>query len=169
MILTHDQILAEIDAGRVVVEPFSADQVGPASIDLHLDNEIRTLETSSKALHLTEDTDFRDVSQRQTLDGPFELAPGQMIHGITRERITLPPDIAGRLEGRSRFARLGLVVHLTAGFVNPGVSNKQVLEIANLANRPLTLHPGTRLCQLILQRCEGSARYQGRFAEQEKP
>ena len=98
-----------------------------------------------------------------------EFAPGETIHGITRERITLPGNIAGWLEGRSRFARLGLMIHVTAGFVNPGVSNRQVLEISNLAGRPLRLHPGTRLCQIVLQRCEGSAIYTGRFARQQHP
>ncbi|MCS6924784.1 MAG: dCTP deaminase, partial [Candidatus Binatia bacterium] len=80
----------------------------------------------------------------------------------------LPGDICGWLEGRSRFARLGLIIHVTSSFISPGVNNRQVLEIANLAGRPLAIHAGTRLCQLILQRTEGSAVYQGRFARQDR-
>jgi len=92
------------------------------------------------------------------------LAPGETIHGITRERVRLPEDVAGWLEGRSRFARLGLMIHVTAGFVAPGVDARQVLEMSNVAGRPLVLHAGVRVCQIVLQRCEGRARYQGRFA-----
>jgi len=73
------------------------------------------------------------------------------------------------LEGRSRFARLGLMIHVTAGFVAPGIDNRQVLEISNLSGRELRIHPGTRLCQIVLQRTEGEAVYRGRFANQLKP
>jgi dCTP deaminase len=169
MILTHDAILAEIDAGRIQIDPFERSQVGPASIDLHLGDELRLLEGGPRVIDIHEDTDFLDVSRTEPLGDSYELAPGETIHGITRERITLPGDIAGWLEGRSRFARLGLMIHVTAGFVNPGVTNRQVLEISNLAGRPLRLHPGTRLCQIVLQRCEGSAIYAGRFARQQSP
>jgi len=169
VILTHDAILAEIDAGRVVVEPFARDQVGPASIDLHLGDEIRLLQGGPPVIDVNDDADYLGFSTVQKMDGPYLLAPGETIHGITRERITLPGDIGGWLEGRSRFARLGLMIHVTAGFVSPGVSNRQVLEISNLAGRPLAIHPGTRLCQIVLQRCEGSAIYRGRFAKQESP
>lgn len=169
MILTHDEILAEIDAGRVVIDPFDRDQVGPASIDLHLDDEIRILDGGPSVIDVNDEADYLDVSRTETMTGPYQLAAGETIHGITKERISLPGNIAGWLEGRSRFARLGLMIHVTAGFVSPGVQNRQVLEISNLAGRPLAIHPGTRLCQIILQRCEGSAIYRGRFAKQERP
>jgi dCTP deaminase len=169
VILTRDVILDEIARGRVVIEPFSEDQVGPASIDLHLGDEIRVLEPSGETIAIDDHTDFRTVTTVQQLDGAYVLAPGDTIHGITRERITLPGDIAGWLEGRSRYARLGLMIHVTAGFVSPGVSNRQVLEISNLSRRPLAIQAGARLCQIVLQRCEGSAIYRGRFAKQERP
>ena len=89
--------------------------------------------------------------------------------GITVESVSLPEDVCGWLEGRSRFARMGLAVHVTASFMQPGISNRQVLEISNLSPHPLELHAGTSICQFIFQRCEGSARYQGRFASQERP
>ncbi len=169
MILTRARILAEIDAGRVIIDPFDPAMVGPASIDLHLDDEIRLLEGGPAVIDVNDDADYLKVSRTAKMTGPYELAPGETIHGITRERITLPGNIAGWLEGRSRFARLGLMIHVTAGFVSPGIRNRQVLEISNLAGRPLAIHPGTRLCQIVLQRCEGSAIYQGRFAKQERP
>jgi dCTP deaminase len=95
------------------------------------------------------------------------LEPGCTIHGITLERITLPRDLCGFLEGRSRFARLGLMIHVTSAFVQPGVSNRQVLEMSNVSNRSLRIHPGVRLCQIVLLRTEGEATYQGRFSTQE--
>jgi dCTP deaminase len=94
------------------------------------------------------------------------LAPGCTIHGITRERISLPPFLCGFLEGRSRFARLGLMIHVTSAFVQPGVNNRQVLEMSNVSNRPLRIHAGVRLCQIVLMRTEGEAVYAGRFKDQ---
>lgn len=169
MILTRDIILAEIEAGRILVDPFHPDQVGPASIDLHLGDEIRLLEGGPDVIEVDDEADFLAVSRTEKMVEPYLLAPGETIHGITRERISLPGNIAGWLEGRSRYARLGLMIHVTAGFVSPGIQNRQVLEISNLAGRPLRIHAGTRLCQIVLQRCEGSAVYDGRFAKQDRP
>jgi len=168
VILTHDVIVREIAAGRIEIDPFSPDQVGPASIDLHLGDEIRVMEGGPPTIELDEDADYRTVTELRRLDGRYVLAPGQTIHGITRERIKLPPDVGGWLEGRSRFARLGLMIHVTSGFVAPGVNNRQVLEMSNVAGRPLAIHTGIRLCQIVLQRAEGEAVYRGRFADQMK-
>ena len=91
-----------------------------------------------------------------------------MILGITKERITVKGNICGWLEGRSRFARLGLTVHITASFMNPGIDNKQVLEIVNLGKRSLKLHAGVKMCQLIFQKTKGRAKYSGRFKDQKE-
>jgi len=168
MILTRDVIRREIEAGRVVIEPLAHDQVGPASIDLHLGAEIRVMHQNHEPVPVTDDVDYRQFTDTRSLETPYPLKPGETIHGITRERITLPGDIGGWLEGRSRFARLGLMIHVTSGFVQPGVSSRQVLEMSNVSNRTLLVHAGVRLLQIVLQRCEGSAVYQGRFAQQEK-
>ena len=168
MILTRDAIRREIDAGRVVIEPFSFDQVGPASIDLHLGDEIRVMREGRDAVPVTDDVDYQTFTDVRRLDVPYALAPGETIHGITRERITLPGDIGGWLEGRSRFARVGLMIHVTSGFVQPGVAGRQVLEMSNVSGGTLVIHAGVRLLQIVLQRCEGSAVYQGRFARQER-
>jgi dCTP deaminase len=169
MILTRDVILREIRSKQIVIDPLSLDQVGPASIDLHLGDEIRVMEGGPDVIEITEEADYQLVTQVQSLDRPYLLKPGETIHGITREHVRLPDNICGWLEGRSRFARLGLMIHVTSGFVAPGVANRQVLEMANVAGRPLAIHAGTRICQLILQRAEGHATYQGRFAHQERP
>lgn len=168
MILTRDVILREIASGRLVIDPFTPDQVGPASVDLHLGDEIRVMEGGPPVIELDEDADYRTVTVVRPLADRYVLRPGETIHGITRERVRLPPDIGGWLEGRSRYARLGLMIHVTSGFVAPGVDNRQVLEMSNVAGRPLAVRAGIRLCQIVLQRTEGQATYSGRFADQLK-
>jgi dCTP deaminase len=166
-VLTRDAILAELAAGTLVIDPFTPDQLGAASIDLTLGDEIRVIERDTEPIDLVADSDYRDHTRVERLDRPFVLASGSTIHGITRERITLPPNLCGFLEGRSRFARLGLMIHVTSAFVQPGVSNRQVLEMSNVSGHPLRIHAGVRLCQLVLMRTEGEARYAGRFADQD--
>jgi len=166
VILTRDRILAEVAAGNVVIDPFDEDMVGPASVDLHLDDKVRILDDAHREIDIHDGTDYRDYSSVESLDAPLALRPGETILGITREQIRLPPNICGWLDGRSRFARLGLTIHITAGFLSPGIDNKQVLEISNLSGRTLKLHAGTRICQVILQRTDGEAVYSGRFADQ---
>ncbi|MBS1104820.1 MAG: deoxycytidine triphosphate deaminase [Deltaproteobacteria bacterium] len=168
-VLTRDAILHELETGRLRVEPLALDQIGPASIDLTLGNEIRVLTPGAGAIPIRDEVDFLDHTESQTLDEPYVLSPGGTIHGITVEKITLPPDLCGFLEGRSRFARLGLMIHVTSAFVQPGVSNRQVLEMSNVAGHPLQINAGVRLCQIVLMRTEGQAVYRGRFANQERP
>jgi dCTP deaminase len=165
-VLTRDAILREMELGRLRVEPFEMDQLGPASIDLTLGDEIRVIEPAETPIVISEDADYRKVTHVRPLTEPCLLAPGTTIHGITRERLTLPQDLCGLLEGRSRFARLGLMIHVTSAFVQPGVSNRQVLEMSNVSGRVLEIRAGVRICQLVLLRTEGSAVYQGRFADQ---
>ena len=95
--------------------------------------------------------------------------PGELVHGITKEKVALSEDLVGWIEGRSRFARVGLMIHVTAGLVQPGCDNKQVLEISNMSPMPIALNPGTRICQIILEKIEGRARYKGRFKDQTHP
>lgn len=166
MILTRDAILSEIAAGNVAIDPFEASMVGPASVDLHLGDELRIFEDSDVPIDVREDVDFRRLSHLVRLDAAFVLEPGKTVLGITRERVRLAPTICGWLDGRSRFARVGLMIHVTAGFLSPGIDNRQVLEISSLAARPLRLHAGVAICQIVLQRTEGAAVYRGRFADQ---
>lgn len=167
-VLTRDSILGELDSGRLVIEPFERDQIGPASIDLTLGDEIRVIEPGPSPIEIRDATDYRDHTRVRPLDGPFELESGATIHGITRERIRLPPDLVGFLEGRSRFARLGLMIHVTSALVQPGVDNHQVLEMGNVSGHPLVIHAGVRICQLVLMRAEGEATYAGRFSQQDE-
>ena len=167
-VLTRDVILRELDEGRIRIDPIERDQIGVASIDLTLGDEIREIVNDADAIRVDDETDYRDHTRVQRLRAPYRLEPGVTIHGITAEHISLPDDLCGFLEGRSRFARLGLMIHVTSAFVQPGVSNRQVLEISNVAGHPLEIHAGVRLCQIVLLRAEGQAVYQGRFAEQDE-
>ena len=142
-VLTRDVLLAEIEKGALALDPLrSRPPSGPASIDLTLGDEIRVLAPGPDPIPIRDDADFRLYTRLAQLDAPYVLAPGDTIHGITRERITLSPSLCGLLEGRSRFARLGLMIHVTSAFVQPGVSNRQVLEMSNVSGHPLEIHAG---------------------------
>jgi dCTP deaminase len=165
-VLTRDVILRELDEGRIGIDPFDRSQIGVASIDLTLGDEIRVIMNNANAIRVEDATDYRDHTQVRDLREPFRLEPGVTIHGITAEHVTLPDDLCGFLEGRSRFARLGLMIHVTSAFVQPGVSNRQVLEMSNVSSRALEIVPGVRVCQLVLMRTEGRGVYAGRFKDQ---
>ncbi|MBW2419888.1 MAG: dCTP deaminase [Deltaproteobacteria bacterium] len=167
-VLTRDALRHELEIGRLGITPLQADQVGVASIDLTLGNEIRVITPGEGPIEILGDTDYRDHTVVRSLHEPFVLRPGFTIHGITRERVSLAADLCGFLEGRSRFARLGLMIHVTSALVQPGVCNRQVLEMSNVSSHPLRIHAGVRVCQLVVMRTEGEAVYDGRFASQEE-
>lgn len=164
MILTKKEILNEIKSGKLKISPFNPKNIGPASIDLTLDNKFRIFK-QREVINVSEKTDYRKYAEL-VQSNELVLRPGQFALGLTKERIRLPEDICGWLSGRSRFARLGLLVHITASFVQPGVDNHQVLEMRNVSPNTLVVKAGTAVCQIILERCEGKARYKGKFAKQ---
>lgn len=165
-ILTRKEILKEIKKGRIKIKPFSKDQIGPASIDLHLSNEFRIFK-KWKTAPVAEDVDYKNFTKLINVDKYKILRPDEFVLGLTKEKINLPDNICGWLTGRSRFARLGLSIHITASFIQPGISNKQVLEIKNVSKIPLILYPGTRICQIILMKTSGKSKYKGKFMKQE--
>jgi dCTP deaminase len=165
MILTRNEILKEIKKGNIKIKPFAKRNIGPASIDLTLGNKFRVFGKGKKVV-LNEKTDYKKIIQLKKLN-QIELKPGDFALGITKEQIKLPDNMCGWLSGRSRFARLGLLVHITAAFVQPGINNKQVLEMRNVSPNTLVVKAGTKVCQLIIERTEGKARYKGRFRKQE--
>ncbi|MGE0488089.1 MAG: dCTP deaminase [Vulcanimicrobiota bacterium] len=168
-VLTRDEIVKAVQAGHIEIDPYREELVGPGSVDLHLGNQFRVFRKLHRIYHVTDESDFQQITELVEVDDYFVLMPGETVLGVTVERIRLAPFLCGRLEGRSRFARLGLMVHITAGFMQPGINNHQVLEISNVSSVPLALHPGTRLCQFVFERTEGEAVYQGRFADQKIP
>jgi dCTP deaminase len=170
-IIIGDEIKKAIEKKQINIEPLDESQIGPGSVDLSLGNDFKIFKENQGIYHITDNSHFGDVTSPVHIeDGDsITINPGEMILGITKEKITLANNISGRLEGRSRFARFGLAVHVTAGFMQPGISNRQVLEIVNLGHTPIALYPGTKICQFVFEECNGEASYQGRFANQEKP
>ncbi|BFU18274.1 deoxycytidine triphosphate deaminase [Entamoeba histolytica HM-3:IMSS] len=164
-VLSHDAILKAFQTKEIVITPLNENAVGPASVDLSLDNEFRIFKNKDCPMDIKESTNYREETDVITIkDGEyFEVQPHTTCLGITRETVTLSNGICGLLEGRSRFARLGLFVHITASFMNPGISNRQVLEIYNSSNRIIRLYPGERVCQMIFMRMDGTAQYKGIF------
>ena len=168
-VLSKSRILEHIASGDIKITPYDETAVGCASIDLRLSNEFRFYKPGLSIYDVTENADYQEITEKVVLEEgkSYLLLPGQACLGITMERVEIPPFLCGLLEGRSRFARLGLFVHITAGFMNPGIHNRQVLEIYNASNHPLALWPGTRICQFIFMRMDGQSEYVGRFKDQE--
>jgi len=167
-ILTRDEILKEIDKGNILIDPFCPKSVGPASVDLTLHNKFRIFKQFQEIHDVNENANYKEITELVETDSIL-IKPQQSILGITKEKITLAPNICGWLEGRSKYARLGLLVHISASFMHPGISNHQVLEISNVGHVLLRLHAGTKICQFIFQKTIGEARYEGRFIDQIEP
>ena len=149
MILSDRDLRVEIDAGRIVIEPFDAACVQPSSIDVKLSNLFRVFRNHTAAVldvkkDLTGLTELVDVPA----DGCFLLHPGEFVLGSTLERVGVPDDLVARVEGKSSLGRLGLVIHSTAGFIDAGFDGHVTLELANLANLPITLYPGMKIGQI---------------------
>ena len=167
-ILTKKEILKEIKKKNIIIKPFNPENIGPASIDLTLGNKFRVFNKSNKVYDINADTDYKKIT-RLIIAENIIIKPGETILGITKEKIKTPGDICGWLEGRSRFARVGLMVHISSSFMQPGINNHQVLEISNAGHRPFKLHSGTKICQFVFQKTKGKAEYKGEFADQSEP
>ncbi len=167
-VLGRQAILEAIAQGAIAITPFNEERVGPASVDLTLANTFRVFRKVHQVIDVAEHTDYRAFTDKiEVPDGsPILIMPGETVLGITRERLRLGPGLCGWLEGRSRFARLGLMVHISAPFMGPGIDSQQVLEMSNFGPAPLAVTPGLPICQFVFQRLEGSEQYQGRFAGQ---
>ena len=149
MILSNVDIKEYLRKGKIQITPApKEEQIGPASIDLTLSNEFWRVK-KFKEIDLGK-TKVKDASEK-FIASNIKLKPGEIVLGKTVERITLSNNICGRLEGRSSFARLGLAVHVTSGFIQPGSNNHQVLEIVNLAPYSITIRAGMRISQVIFE------------------
>jgi dCTP deaminase len=160
VLLSDQDLRKEVESGRLALDPFDAEMLQPSSIDVRLDRFFRVF-NNTKYTHI-------DPSQQQdeltslveTPEGEqFVLHPGEFVLGSTYEMVTLPDDLAGRLEGKSSLGRLGLLTHSTAGFIDPGFSGHITLELSNVANLPITLHPGMKIGQLCLFKLSSPAEH----------
>jgi dCTP deaminase len=167
-VLGREAILQAIEQGSITVTPFDCERLGPASLDLTLAPSFRVFRKVHAVIEVSEHTDYRELTEKITVPqgGHILIMPGETVLGITRERLRLGPGLCGWLEGRSRFARLGLMVHISAPFMGPGIDSQQVLEMSNFGPAPLAVVPGTAICQFVFQKLQGSESYAGRFAGQ---
>ncbi|HSB47637.1 MAG TPA: dCTP deaminase [Candidatus Bilamarchaeum sp.] len=156
MILSDNDIRKMLGEGRMKIVPLDDGQIGPASVDLTLSDEWYFFkdEYSRKIVDLNE-TAFTEAYEMKKAKS-ITLKPGELCLGKTLEKITLPGDVMGKLEGRSRYARMGVIIHLTSALVQPGSDNRQVLEIVNLAPFPVKLHAGMRISQVVFERLESA-------------
>ncbi|MFH7323056.1 MULTISPECIES: dCTP deaminase [unclassified Aeromicrobium] len=177
MLLSDRDILAEIDAGRVALDPYDASMIQPSSIDVRLDKFFRVFD-NHKYPHIDPAQDQSDLTREVEVAGEdaFILHPGEFVLGSTYEYVTLPDDVAARLEGKSSLGRLGLMTHSTAGFIDPGFQGHITLELANVATLPIKLYPGMKIGQLCFFRLTsaaenpyGSAKYGSRYQGQRGP
>ena len=173
MILTRDEILKALHMGNIVIDPFEEEALDAASYDMTLYHQIRVFIEGLNEIDLMEMAQNANMLMDITriIEIPAEsyylLKPGELVLGMTVEKLTLPPNIAGSLEGRSRFARMGLMVHITASFLQPGLRNtRQVFEIFNASRNAIKLRSGVRIAQVVFERCEGMATYAGVFSNQ---
>jgi len=177
VLLSDRDIKAEIDGGRVRLEPYDEVMVQPSSIDVRLDKFFRLFD-NHKYPFIDPAEDQPDLTRLIEVerDEPFILHPGEFVLGSSYEVVTLPDDLAARLEGKSSLGRLGLVTHSTAGFVDPGFSGHVTLELSNVATLPIKLWPGMKVGQLCFFRLSspaenpyGSAKYGSRYQGQRGP
>jgi dCTP deaminase len=177
VLLSDRDIKAEISAGRVALEPYTESMIQPSSIDVRLDRWFRVFE-NHKYPYIDPSQEQPDLTRMIEPEGdePFVLHPGEFVLGSTFEVVSLPDDVAGRLEGKSSLGRLGLLTHSTAGFIDPGFSGHVTLELSNVANLPIVLYPGMKIGQLCLFRLSspaehpyGSEKYGSRYQGQRGP
>ena len=177
MLLSDRDIRAEIAANRVGVEPFEEAMIQPSSVDVRLDKFFRVFENHKYSV-IDPSTEQAELTREVIAEGdePFILHPGEFVLASTYEVITLPDDIAGRLEGKSSLGRLGLLTHSTAGLIEPGFSGHITLELSNVANLPVKLFPGMKIGQLCLIKLSspaehpyGSEKYGSRYQGQRGP
>lgn len=177
MLLSDRDIRAELDAGRVKLDPYDPAMIQPSSIDVRIDRYFRLFD-NHKYPYIDPREDQSDLTRLIEVDPdqPFILHPGEFVLGATYEQVTLPDDLAARLEGKSSLGRLGLLTHSTAGFIDPGFSGHVTLELSNMATLPIKLWPGMKIGQLCFfklssasEKPYGSADYKSRYLGQRGP
>ena len=177
MILSDRTIREEIAAGRIVIDPFDPADVQPSSVDLHVDGFFRVFRNDTTPF-IDPKEPQEDLTELVEVAPPaaFILHPGEFVLGSTLERVAIPNDLVARLEGKSSLGRLGLLIHSTAGFVDPGFKGHVTLELANVSNLPIKLWPGMKVGQLCFFQLSsasenpyGSAKYGSRYQGQRGP
>jgi len=158
-VILSDATLRElISAGHIVLDPYDPELVQPASVDVRLGTEFRVMR-NSRLTHIDPFEPQQKLMDTVTVPvgEPFILHPGEFALGHTAEIIGCPNDIVGIVNGKSSLGRLGIQVHATAGFIDPGFKGTVVLELSNVANLPILLRPGMKIAQMVFQRLDRPA------------
>lgn len=153
MVLSDRTIRRELEAGSIVIDPLGPNAIQPASVDLRLGNQFRVFR-NSRIPFIDVKKEYPDLTELVTIDDdrPFVLHPGEFALAVTFERVRLPDFIVGRLEGKSSLGRLGLLIHSTAGYVDPGWDGALTLELSNVANLPIMLYHRMKVSQISFLR-----------------
>ncbi len=151
MILSDRSIREALAAGRIEIDPLREEFIQPSSVDLTMDRYFRVFRNHTAGIidvkeNMEDLTELVEVADDP--DARFVLHPGEFVLGSTAERVRLPTDLVGRLEGKSSLGRLGLLIHSTAGFIDAGWDGHITLELSNIATLPITLYPGMRIGQI---------------------
>ena len=155
MVLSDRSIRQEIEDGRIVIDPYDERLVQPSSVDVRVDRRFRVFR-NSRYPFIDVRKEMEELTEPVAIEGdePFILHPGEFVLGQTLERVSLPDDLVARLEGKSSLGRLGLLIHSTAGFVDPGFSGNITLELSNVANLPITIYHGMPIGQISFMRMD---------------
>ena len=158
MVLSDHSIREEVAAGHLVIDPFEDRLVQPASVDLRLGREFRVFR-NFRLPYIDVKKEMPELTELERMedDVPFILHPGEFVLAVTLERVEVPDDLVGRLDGKSSLGRLGLIVHSTAGFVDPGFKGRLTLELTNVANLPVTLYYAMPVSQISFTRLTTAA------------
>ena len=158
MVLSDRTIKEELAKGRIVIDPLGEGCIQPASVDVHLDRQLLVFRNSRRP-YIDIRQEMNDLTETVEVEGdqPFMLHPGEFVLASTLENIVVPDDLVARLEGKSSLGRLGLLIHSTAGYVDPGWNGHLTLELSNVANLPVTLYYGMRIGQISFIRLSTSA------------
>ena len=149
MVLSDRTIARLLEQGRIEIEPYDASLLQPSSVDVRVDRYFRVFH-NSRYPYIDVREEQEDLTELVEVDGdtPFVLHPGEFVLGSTLERVRLPDDLVARLEGKSGLGRLGLLIHSTAGYIDPGWDGHVTLELSNVANLPVTIYPGVKIGQI---------------------
>jgi len=149
VVLSDRTIERLIDEGSIGIDPYDAELLQPSSVDVRVDRFFRVFH-NARYPYIDVKEPQEDLTELVEIDEerPFILHPGEFVLGSTLERIVLPDDLVARLEGKSSLGRLGLLIHSTAGFIDPGWDGHVTLELSNVANLPITIYPAMKIGQL---------------------
>ncbi len=177
MVLSDRSIKEALAKGRIVIDPLGENSIQPASVDVHLGEKILVFRNSRRP-YIDVREDMSDLNELVEIedDKPFILHPGEFVLATLTEYISIPDDLLGRLDGKSSLGRIGLLIHSTAGYVDPGWRGRLTLELSSVANLPITLYKGMKIGQISFmemstpaERPYGSVELKSKYQDQTGP